>query len=128
MKSVEPFDWAVKRTNPRPAVRRERWWLRSKYGLNQVKLDKLIADQKGKCAICETPFLKSPKSRTPHVDHCHDSGLIRGILCQSCNFAVGHLYDNIEIAIRLVKYLAKHCSDKNRATCVEILARLKNKV
>ncbi len=58
--------------------------------------------QDGKCAIC-----RIVPSRTMAVDHCHDTGAIRGLLCSNCNTGIGLLRDNPEILARAIIYLAK---------------------
>lgn len=55
-----------------------------RYGLTQEQFDKLLATQEGRCAICGDPF-----NRTPHVDHCHTTGRVRGLLCAPCNTGLG---------------------------------------
>jgi hypothetical protein len=58
--------------------------------------------QGGKCAIChKTP---SPNQHL-NVDHCHETGLFRGLLCTACNWAVGRLGDSPEAFLRAVGYL-----------------------
>lgn len=55
------------------------------YGLVQSQYDEIFQRQDGKCAICLRDF----KEETPSVDHCHQTGLIRGLLCFSCNPHLG---------------------------------------
>lgn len=52
-----------------------------KYHLTQDEYDSILKSQDGVCAICKT----SGPSRGLCVDHCHDSGKVRGILCHTCN-------------------------------------------
>ena len=75
------------------------YFLKHKYGLTLEALDKLFFDQKGLCAICK----KSNKRLT--VDHCHTTGKVRGLLCDSCNGALGRLGDDIEGLERAIQYL-----------------------
>lgn len=42
-----------------------------------------------------------------HVDHCHQTGKIRGLLCQKCNMALGLLNDSVEILETAIRYLKK---------------------
>lgn len=60
--------------------------LRSIYGLSLEDYDLLYQSQNGLCVICGGPF----KIR-PVVDHCHATGKVRGLLCNSCNVGVGHI-------------------------------------
>lgn len=59
--------------------------LRYKYGLTQQDYDDLLASQNGVCAICGKP----PGKRRLHIDHCHQTELIRGLLCTGCNTRLG---------------------------------------
>jgi hypothetical protein len=61
----------------------------------------LLAYQENVCQICKS----SEKNGTYHVDHCHRTGDIRGILCGSCNRGIGYLQDNLQIARSSVEYL-----------------------
>src|SRR3990167_6004405 len=83
---------------------RKRWAivLRRKVGLSLVQFDDLLCSQAGHCAICSRPA--GAKSML-EVDHCHASGLVRGLLCGPCNRAVGLLGDNPMRAIRTADYL-----------------------
>ena len=54
------------------------------YGLSLEDYLTKIKNQKGLCACCKEPFIK-----TPNVDHCHTSGKVRGLLCTSCNTGLG---------------------------------------
>lgn len=64
--------------------------LKREFGINLEIYNEMLANQKGVCAIC---FL--PESNVAlAVDHCHETGLIRGLLCGKCNRALGLLQDN----------------------------------
>ncbi len=76
-----------------------------KFGITQADLDAMIARQGGKCAICAGPP-NGPGKRL-HIDHCHNSKAIRGLLCSKCNTAVGLLDDNPERAELLAAYLRR---------------------
>jgi len=72
--------------------------LRRKYGLTEAERDELIASQGGTCCIC----LSAP---AVHVDHCHKTGRVRGVLCFNCNSGLGLLRDDPEAAYRAADYL-----------------------
>lgn len=57
------------------------------------------------CGICKTE-LKSGKGT--HIDHCHFSGRIRGVLCNHCNLGLGHFKDNYELLLEASKYIIKN--------------------
>ncbi|WP_308426487.1 endonuclease VII domain-containing protein [Streptomyces fuscichromogenes] len=72
--------------------------LRRSYGLNEAERDELIASQGGVCCICQS-------APAVHVDHCHKTGRVRGVLCFNCNSAIGLLRDNPETINRAADYL-----------------------
>lgn len=72
--------------------------LRRSYGLTRAGRDALIASQGGVCCIC--------LSAVPaHVDHCHETGRVRGVLCFSCNAALGQFKDQPEVIRRAAAYV-----------------------
>ncbi|WP_434976453.1 endonuclease VII domain-containing protein [Streptomyces puniciscabiei] len=72
--------------------------LKRKYGLTEAERDAMIAAQRGLCAI----FLAAPPM---HVDHCHKTGRVRGVLCFNCNSGLGLLRDDPEVVRRAAAYL-----------------------
>ncbi|MFI6406517.1 endonuclease VII domain-containing protein [Streptomyces sp. NPDC050548] len=72
--------------------------LRRKYGLTPAELDAMVAEQQGICCIC----LVAPAE---HVDHCHETGRVRGVLCFSCNAALGQFKDRPDVMRRAATYL-----------------------
>lgn len=71
------------------------------YGLTPTEFEALLAGQDGKCAICHRP----PKTRALSVDHCHDKGHVRGLLCWPCNRFLGHINDRTDILDNMISYL-----------------------
>jgi hypothetical protein len=93
--------------NPEADVRKH---LRRKYGMTLEQYNMLFEKQKGLCALCSKPetVRRNSKSVGPErlaVDHCHDTGRIRGLLCFKCNTAVGSIGDDESSAKRVVEYL-----------------------
>jgi hypothetical protein len=80
-----------------------------RYGIDKEKLDIMLKEQDNKCPGCGKTFdLKSKKkSDIPHIDHDHETGKIRGILCHRCNLALGFVEDN-KLLENLIKYLKKY--------------------
>jgi hypothetical protein len=76
--------------------------LRRKYGIGIDDFDRLLLKQSGTCAICEEP---SPVEGSLHVDHDHASGRVRGLLCVSCNNALGAFRESLDIFQRAADYL-----------------------
>jgi hypothetical protein len=74
--------------------------LRRRYGLTSADVDAMIEAQGGTCAVCPGP--------PQHVDHDHETGEVRGILCFNCNQALGNVRDNSMVLRGLARYLEKH--------------------
>jgi hypothetical protein len=64
------------------------------YVLTAVEYDLLLAEQEGRCAICRRPPEQAPGTPRLYVDHCHESGRVRGLLCNPCNRGMGVLGDD----------------------------------
>jgi len=79
------------------------------YGMSLADYDKLFKDQHGRCAICNTHVneLSSKRKKNLCVDHCHETGEIRGLLCDSCNRGIGLFKDNPNILNKASLYLSK---------------------
>ena len=80
------------------------WRLRNLFGLTLDEYDEMWNEQGGVCAICEEP----QKNRKLAVDHDHDTGEVRGLLCTSCNLGIGNLKDSIDILESAINYLGKY--------------------
>ena len=69
--------------------------MRKRYGIDHDQYDAILAAQGGRCAICRrTPDEAGmPKHWNGYlcVDHCHDTGVVRGLLCNDCNIAIGRI-------------------------------------
>lgn len=74
------------------------------YGLTPQVFDKMMTAQDGKCPICET-LLDAEVRDLCHIDHCHNTGVVRGILCKRCNLGIGFMNDDVEILKRAINYL-----------------------
>lgn len=87
---------------------RNRYYKRT-YGISLAEYDELLESQKGTCAICgnenNTTYGRAKKGRLC-VDHCHKTGKIRGLLCGSCNAALGQFKDDPKLLQMAIKYLA----------------------
>lgn len=89
----------------REKERRRRYsnWLKIKYGMTVEDYDLMLIQQGGRCAIC---FTDEPRGKgTFHVDHCHATSIVRGLLCSKCNILLGHADDNIERLEKAIAYL-----------------------
>lgn len=70
------------------AIAKREGWLRRKYGIDLQIFEKLLDAQGGVCALCKTTEPGGQYSVWV-VDHCHDTGRVRGLLCHSCNISLG---------------------------------------
>lgn len=83
----------------------ERWavmlWVN--YRIKPEEYWALHAKQGGVCAICGEAG--TTKRGMLHVDHCHETGQIRGLLCHRCNLALGHMRDRVDLLRKAIDYL-----------------------
>ncbi len=79
--------------------------LRENFGISLVDYQELLAKQDGKCAICGSATSKAKSAKYLYVDHDHNTGEIRGLLCNNCNFALGHFNDNVNLLLKAIQYL-----------------------
>jgi len=73
-----------------------------RYGVTQEHFDQMLLSQDNKCKICNIEF---SGSKFTHIDHCHDTDKVRGLLCNNCNLALGQFGDNTDIMDMAIKYL-----------------------
>lgn len=76
--------------------------LKLSYKIDLAQYLHLYESQKGLCKICLIP----QEVKTFHVDHCHITKEVRGLLCARCNLAIGMFKDDIEILKSAIKYLS----------------------
>ncbi len=87
--------------------------LKWKYGVTLAEYDVMFEAQGGVCAICGKPEIATDKSgvvKRLAVDHDHDSGKIRGLLCFKCNSMVGFVQDDSDIFLKVSDYLRRHAA------------------
>jgi hypothetical protein len=75
-----------------------------KYGVSEVRFKEMYVDQQGRCGIC----LERMLSHDCHIDHDHESGLVRRLLCSKCNLGLGLFRDDIRLLARAIVYLEDH--------------------
>lgn len=80
---------------------REKFTLK-KYGLTEREYTRKLIEQNGVCAICNK---QETSQRQLAVDHNHETGEIRGLLCGNCNRGLGHFQENLEILDKAKDYL-----------------------
>ena len=77
------------------------YWLKRNYDLSIEDWDRMILEQAGECAICEVPMER------PDVDHIHGTKIVRGLLCQRCNRAIGSFDDSPDKLRRATAYVER---------------------
>ena len=92
--------------------------IKRQYNITKEEFFKILNDQNNKCKICNIDLIifstKHNKSNTLCIDHCHETGQVRGFLCNNCNRALGLLKDNENILISAYNYLVHYKSDELR--------------
>jgi len=78
-----------------------------KYGLSLDDYEQMLAAQGGVCAICQRPetFVTRGTVSSLGIDHDHETGVVRGLLCRLCNAGIGGLQDSPELLERAAEYL-----------------------
>ncbi len=72
------------------------------YGVTQEKFDSMLKEQGGVCRICRKD---SNGGRAWNVDHDHNTGTVRGLLCTNCNIGLGQFQENVETLANAIKYI-----------------------
>lgn len=73
------------------------------YGIDAEDWNVMFAEQEGCCAICGKH--QSEQKKRLEVDHCHETGYVRALLCTNCNTAIGKFYDDPDLLYRAADYL-----------------------
>jgi hypothetical protein len=84
---------------------RERHLVR-KYGVDLSAYSAMLEDQAGACAICGKPDTAEHHG-VLHVDHCHSTGAVRGLLCRNCNHVLGLMKDGATLMDKAAEYLRR---------------------
>lgn len=81
--------------------------LKHRYGISVLQYQTMLVEQNFTCAICTQPETRKHKGVSTRlgVDHNHSTGLVRGLLCFSCNAALGHFNDDINLLSDAIRYL-----------------------
>lgn len=78
-------------------------YLLATYGISSQDYERMLAAQGHVCAICK----RDPDRKRLAVDHCHTSGIVRGILCSSCNYGIGVFSNRADWLAAAARYLRK---------------------
>jgi hypothetical protein len=96
-------EWrAALRAEGRATVMNKKYSLKQLYGMSLEQFEIMLTAQGNCCAICLCSFVKSEDA---HVDHDHDTGYVRGLLCTSCNNGLGRFRDSPAVLRRAADYL-----------------------
>jgi hypothetical protein len=86
--------------------------LKKLYGITLDEYKVILEAQGGVCAICGKAETrtdhKTKKVSRLHVDHCHESGKVRGLLCHLCNAMLGHAKDDVTVLRKAIAYLGQN--------------------
>lgn len=74
--------------------------LKAEYNITENDYNNMLTGQNGLCKICSRE-----SSKKLHIDHCHRTGKVRGLLCSKCNIGLGHFKDDPELLNKAVDYL-----------------------
>ncbi len=74
------------------------------YGLSPGVYETMLGEQDGVCFICRNP----PGERSLNVDHSHETGQVRKLLCSPCNTGLGLFRDDPDLLIKAAAYLIDH--------------------
>jgi hypothetical protein len=89
-----------------------RYHLQRRYGLSLEDYERMLAEQGGLCAICQ-------ERPAEHVDHCHQTGAVRGLTCFNCNGGLGQFKDRVDIMRRAISYLERTGTPQCQRVLVE---------
>jgi hypothetical protein len=81
--------------------------IKGQYGITFEQYRAMVETQGNKCAICEGELSQADTRLKPHIDHCHATNTVRGVLCNLCNVMLGSARDDIQILKRAMRYLCK---------------------
>jgi len=90
------------RNSVKGKLRNREWRLQNVFNLSLKDFDDLLQKQNNSCAICK---IQEPTGYNWHVDHCHTSNKVRGILCSKCNQGLGLFKDSIYNLTEAIKYI-----------------------
>jgi len=78
--------------------------IEKEYGLSAHQYYALVNSRNSSCEICGTCY---EDSFSLHIDHCHNTGMVRGLLCSKCNQGIGLLGDSVDSLKKAIEYLSK---------------------
>ncbi len=108
LNNKEKFKQYYEKGKERNKIWARKKWLKKNYNLTPEDYNQMLEKQEGKCAICGIIF----ENEKPNIDHCHETGKVRSLLCSPCNIVLGHL-EKIQKRIpniqdKFIEYLKIH--------------------
>ena len=97
----------ARKAKPDYLVKRRDAKLRRKYNITFERQQEMRAEQNNACAICGTPFNET-RAGSPRVDHSHEHGRVRQLLCDSCNVGLGRFEDNADWLRKAAEYVERN--------------------
>jgi len=89
-----------------------KYFIRYRYGITFEEFERKLKLQNKNCAICGNDLkIKADnisRNKNVHVDHCHKTGKVRGILCKNCNLGLGFFFDSTSNLLHAVEYLRSY--------------------
>jgi hypothetical protein len=81
-----------------------------RFGVSRTDYDEMLSNQDGLCAICGCQEKAKYRGtlRRLAVDHCHETGSVRKLLCARCNMVLGAIGDDVSLLWKMVSYLSQH--------------------
>lgn len=80
-------------------------FLMTHYGISLIRYEEMWAEQEGRCYLCKIHESEAGGRGRLHVDHCHETGKVRKLLCHSCNTSIGFLERNKDNLEALLEYI-----------------------
>lgn len=105
---LKPKQKRIYKYNPNGAKKARKYDLRKIYNLSYEDYEYMLEKQSNLCAICGRPeVVKSKKGNVKElsIDHHHESGRVRGLLCHACNIGLGQFKDDPQLLESAIKYL-----------------------
>lgn len=79
--------------------------IRKNYGITQQEYEEILKSQNYECAICGRSDTGIERTNRLSIDHCHDTGKVRGLLCNWCNQGLGMFRDDSSLLDKAISYL-----------------------
>jgi hypothetical protein len=76
-----------------------------RYGITIEQYDEMFQEQGGVCAICQQ---ECSTHQNLSIDHDHETGKVRGLLCLRCNHTIGRAGEDVELLLKMIDYVMKH--------------------